>query len=214
MVKHNHNLLPDISNICGHGVIAILESYLLSGKTGMEIQKDLYKKEKDVNVLNYVKPSLNHHNISNLRTNRNFIKNSNDDKQSIQELLNIDSNDEFINLKLGGFELNNLPHQHDDNFKVGFITKTVLTNSKELILKGVMGVDSIFKLYYNTPLVCYIIVSCNSSNVCFPIAFGLFKLDSSENLSEMIILLIEECIKFNIYDQNINTLIMIDKSPL
>ena len=128
-------------------------------------------------------------------------------------MLNLEANNEFINLELGGYKINNLPHQHDSNFMVGFMTKIGLEKSNDLILNGVIGVDSVFKLYFNTPICCYIVVSCDRKNICYPIAFGIFKTDSAENLSGMIRLIINKSKEYNNVNQ-VKTLVMIDKSPI
>ena len=124
----------------------------------------------------------------------------------------MDSHESFINLNLGGFKFPDIPHPHEDNFMLGYLNKSVLNRCAELINNNFIGLDSVFKLYFNKKMATYLLVTCDNKYNSYIIGFAIFSKDCSENLT----LFLKSALDlFNqVLKEKINVIFMIDKSPL
>ena len=94
----------------------------------------------------------------------------------------------------------------------GFMSRNALDMCKSLVYNNYVGLDGVYKLYYNKRMATYIMVSCDVLCNTYPIAFAIFESDNCTNLSCFVKAVMDLCIAKS--QKKINTIFMIDKSSL
>ena len=104
-------------------------------------------------------------------------------KKLIDQLFN---NNYYINLNLGQYNLQKLPNNEDNQFKLGFLFTQNIYDNINFLSDIVIGFDSVFKMYFYKKLAIYFITTFDYYGSSIPLGFCILGINNEENISEFL----------------------------